>query len=199
MDRATLFQTGTKLGTTRPSDEGRLIEQARQREPAALSELYRRHVDAIYRYIYYRVSDAETAEDLTAEVFMRMVESIDRYTDHGIPISAWLYRIAHARIIDHWRRNQRRPQVEWSDALVSAHLVDDLPQKDVVALQRLREALGALKDEQQQVILFKFLEGLDNQTVAQIMNKTEGAVKALQHRALAALARTLDDEQDHEA
>ncbi len=199
MDRVTLFQTGTKLGMTRPSDEGRLIEQARQREPAALSELYRRHVDAIYRYIYYRVSDAETAEDLTAEVFMRMVESIDRYTDNGIPISAWLYRIAHARIIDHWRRNQRRPQVEWSDALVSPHLVDDLPQKDVVALQRLREALGALKDEQQQVIIFKFLEGLDNQTVAQIMNKTEGAVKALQHRALAALARILDDEQDHEA
>ncbi len=198
MDKVSVFLAGTQSKTLRPSDESWLIEQAKQREPAALGELYRRYVDSIYRYIYYRVQDEATAEDLTAEVFMRVVESIDRYNDCGIPISAWLYRIANARVIDHWRREQRRPQVEWDDTTVAPQLVDELPTTDVLANQHLRDALRGLKDEQQQVLIRKFLEGLDNETIAQIMNKTEGAVKALQHRGLAALARVLRDERDHE-
>ncbi len=198
MNKVTAFQAGPKQDSRRPNDESRLIERAKRREPAALSELYQRHVDAIYRYIYYRVGDGATAEDLTAEVFMRVVESIDRYDDCGIPISAWLYRIAHARVYDHWRREHRRPQVEWDDVSTSPELTVEPPAGDVLALQHLLQALHGLKDEQQQVLVLKFLEGLDNGTIAQIMNKTEGAIKALQHRALAAMARILQDEHDHE-
>jgi RNA polymerase sigma-70 factor (ECF subfamily) len=114
-----------------PRERG-LIERAKRGDRAAVSELYRRHVDAIYRYIHLRVGDPVLAEDLTAEVFLKMLEGIKgcRYT--GAPFVAWLYRIAHARTVDHWRRSDRKPEAGLSTALATTEFnleaVVNLPQ-----------------------------------------------------------------------
>lgn len=175
----------------RLEDEKTLIELARCRDQAAISELYQRNVDAIYRYMAHRVSESTVAEDLTAQVFLRALESIENYTDTGLPFSAWLYRIAHARVVDYWRSQRRRPQVE---------LDEGMPADDTGAsaleikadCAALNQAIRLLSDEQQQVVILKFYAGLSNLEIAHILGKTEGAIKALQHRALGALARILE-------
>ncbi|MBN1886656.1 MAG: sigma-70 family RNA polymerase sigma factor [Thermoflexales bacterium] len=183
----------------RPKDEKSLIKRARRRDEAAISELYHRNVDSIYRYMVHRVDDAATAEDLTAEVFLRALESIESYTDTGFPFSAWLFKIARARVIDHWRRQQRRPQVELDETMPDerAPFPNGAPLGNGrielgEANVKLNQAIRLLSDEQQQVIILKFYIGLSASEIAHILNKTEGAVKALQHRGLAALGRIVE-------
>lgn len=99
---------GARLGTNREpivhnDDERRLIERAKQGDLTALGTLYNLHVDRIYQYALYRTGDDQTAEDIAAEVFLRAIESIGNYEDQGVPFAAWLYRIAHARVVDFWR------------------------------------------------------------------------------------------------
>ena len=171
------------------TDERELIRHAQQRDAEAFTELYRRHVDRIYRYMLLRVSDEAVAEDLTSEVFVRALESLSAYEDRGAPFAAWLYRIAHARVVDFWRRAQR---TEISLDVEEFELHADMPTGDVIAYKILAESLRKLTDEQQTVIILRFVEGYRAAEVAQITGRTEGAVKSLQHRALAALARLME-------
>ena len=175
----------------RPKDESQLIQRAQQHDSAAFGEIYHRYAQSIFQYFYYRTGETQTAEDLTAEVFLRALESISTYQDRGFPLSVWLFRIAHARLIDHWRRTQRRPQVELEDEQMGVHAYVEEPSGDVLADQELLVALRQLTDDQYQVLALRFVQDLDNTTVATILGKTEGAVKSLQHRALASLARLL--------
>jgi RNA polymerase sigma-70 factor (ECF subfamily) len=175
----------------RPTDEGQLLDRAKQHDPEAISELYNRHVDRIYQYVRYRTDDVALAEDITADVFLRALESLDSYDDRGVPFSAWLYRIAQARVIDHWRRNQRRAVVPLGDPDVSDLPAEEEPGRDVWQLRQLTAALQLLTEDQQHVITLKFVQNLGNAEIAQTLNKTEGAVKALQRRGLEALARIL--------
>ena len=177
-------------------DESALVQRARQMERAAISALYRRHVQAIYRYIYYRVGDASTVEDLTAEVFLRAIEGLPDYEPRGVPFVAWLYRIAQARVADHFRREQRAGRAAIEEDWPSG---DDSPLSQVersLYHEELRAAIKRLTSDQQQVIVLKFVEGLSNTEVAQILGKTEGAVKSLQHRALNALHRLMGKPDD---
>ena len=175
-----------------PDDEARLIQRAKQGAPAAFTEIYDLHQPAIYRYVYYRVSEAATAEDLTAEVFVRLVEKIDRFTYHGRPLLAWLYTIARNLITDHYRRTGQATMLPLDDQLVAE--TDDLEEaaERGLAQRRLAAALPHLTEDQRQVVLLKFIEGLSNAEVAQVLGKPVGAVKSLQHRALAALRRILE-------
>src|SRR3972149_5612561 len=175
-------------------DESQLIQRAQQGDLAALSELYNLHVDRIYRYIRYRTGDDQTAEDITAEVFLRAIESLSGYNDQGAPFIAWLYRIAYARIVDFWRRGKRRQTAPLDDPLLQDGLVatDEAIDVDFLQHRSLWTALQQLTDDQQNVIILKFMQELSNGEIAQVLGKTEGAVKALQRRALEALARLLD-------
>jgi len=174
-------------------DERHLIEQAKRGDLAALSALYNLHVDRIYQYVRYRTGDDQTAEDLTAEVFLRAIESLGDYDDRGAPFAAWLYRIAHARIIDYWRKSQRYQTAPLEDPLLQEDLsaLDEGIDVDFLQHRSLAAALHQLTEDQQNVIVLKFMQGLSNAEVAQVMGKTEGAVKALQWRALETLARIL--------
>ncbi len=176
-------------------DESRLIALAQRGDRAALSELYNRHVDRIHQYVRYRIGDEQTAEDITAEVFLRAIESLGRYDDRGAPFAAWLYRIAHARIVDYWRRSRRQQTAPLEDPLLQDSLVsdDEVLDYDVLQHRSLLTALQQLTDDQQNVIILRFLQGLDIITVAGILGKTEGAIKALQRRGLEALARLLNE------
>jgi RNA polymerase sigma-70 factor (ECF subfamily) len=171
--------------------EARLIQRAKDGDPAAFAEIYEQHQPAIYRYICYRVGADATAEDLCSEVFARMVEHIDGFEYQGRPLVAWLYTIARNLISDHHRRRGRAATVSLDETLEG-----DAPDPEgaaslALSQERLAGALERLTEDQRQVIVLRFLEGLDNVTVAQIMGKSYGAVKALQHRGLASLRRVL--------
>jgi RNA polymerase sigma-70 factor, ECF subfamily len=175
-------------------DDHRLIELARCGDLAALGTLYNRHVDRIYQYARYRTGDDQAAEDITADVFLRAIESIADYKDQGAPFAAWLYRIAHARVVDYWRKSKRHQTAPLEDPLLQEELSSQDDDIDIDFLQHrsLTEALQLLTDDQQNVIVLKFMQGLSNAETALVLGKTEGAIKALQWRALEALARILN-------
>jgi RNA polymerase sigma-70 factor (ECF subfamily) len=183
-------------------DEAQLIRLAQQGDVAACTELYDRHYDAVYRYCYCRVSDVGLAQDLTSEVFVRMVDKLDTFKVRGRPLLAWLYTIARNLITDVHRRNGKVMHLP----LDSASLLVASDQGDpILSVERriqaecLAAALRHLTEEQRQVILLKFMEDYRNCHVARILNKSEGAVKSLQHRALSALRRALEKERCYEA
>lgn len=177
----------------RDISESRLIEKGKAYDSEALSELYRRYADAIFRYVYYRVGDQAVAEDLVSDVFVRMLEGLPSYQDIGRPFEAWLYRIAHARVVDHYRKGKRERPAPLDERLVADDETD--PRQLAVEREDTRrtwEAVNELTEDQQQVISLRFLAGCSTQEVARLLGKTEGAVKALQHRGLASLRRLLE-------
>jgi RNA polymerase sigma-70 factor (ECF subfamily) len=174
---------------TQPNDMD-LIVRARTGDQAAFAQIYERYAPGIYRYLYCRLGEAELAEDLQSEVFMRLFEGLDRYEDRGWPLSAWLYRIAHDRTIDTVRRRRMRqivPLEDWS-------ATSEGPEHAVVARmdrEEIFEMIEKLTDEQRQVIRLRFMAELSIQEVAQKIGRSEGAVKALQYRGIQSLARML--------
>jgi RNA polymerase sigma-70 factor (ECF subfamily) len=172
-----------------------LIERAQQGDPDAVASLYRRYVPAITRYIGYRVSDELTIEDLTAEVFLRMVESLPNYTITGAPFEAWLYRIAAARIADHYRDRERHPTEALTEAFTSGQTPLDLTLVQREELEELRAAIQQLSDEHQTILLLRFVERKSHEDVAQLLNKSVRAIATAQHRALKHLADLLGTEK----
>ncbi len=173
-------------------DEAKLIRRAKEGDPTAFAEIYDRHQPAIYRYIFRQVGNVATAEDLTGEAFVRLVEKIDRFTYRGRPLLAWLYTIARNLVTDHQRRAGRFLMLPLNERLEAN---TDAPEEVVehrLAQHKLIAAIARLTESQRQVILLRFIEGLDNKIVAQVLNKSIGAVKALQHRALVSLRRILE-------
>ena len=171
-------------------DEADLVRQAKSGDSEAFAELYDACVERVYRYIYFRVGEAELAEDLQAEVFLRMLEGIQRYEDRGWPISAWLYRIAHDRTVDTMRRRRSRQHVPleaWSGTCDGPDSTVDVQ----LDHEELNQMLDDLTDEQRQVIRLRFMGEMSVQEVAQKLGRTEGSVKALQHRGIQSLARRL--------
>lgn len=170
--------------------ETELVLRAKHGDHSAFTQIYERYAPAIYRYIYFRVGEVELAEDIQAEVFLRMLEGIHRYEDRGWPISAWLYRIAHDRMIDSIRRRSSRYQVSletWEGAC-------DGPESAIsvrLEHEELRRTIGDLTDDQREVIELRFMADLSIQEVAARLGRSEGAVKALQHRGIQSLARRL--------
>lgn len=172
-------------------DEAALVKQAKT-DSEAFGQLYERYVKKIYNYLYYRTGDAHEAEDLTARVFYRALTHLNKYTDRGLPFSAWLYRIAH-NLAANWHRDHGRRVIlplhaiapgEWGALHVDA---PDLVLETREAQDRLRQAIQGLPDERQQVLLLKFVERLSNQEIGVVMQRSEGAVKSLYHRTLLAL------------
>ncbi|HJX38338.1 MAG TPA: sigma-70 family RNA polymerase sigma factor [Anaerolineae bacterium] len=174
-----------------PSDDANLIARAQQGDRAAIAEIYERHYSAIYRYVFYRVGDAPTAEDLTGTIFVRVVENIDSFVYRGRPILSWLYTIARNVVVDFHRRGAGQATLPLDESLMTGG--EDVEQAAERALtqRRLSAALSHVTEDQRQVILLKFVEGMSNEEVAQMVGKTVGSVKSLQHRALAALHRAL--------
>ncbi|NPA06440.1 MAG: sigma-70 family RNA polymerase sigma factor [Chloroflexi bacterium] len=182
-----------------PDDE--VLARAIAGDREAFGELYRRYVQRIYTYIYYRVANHHDAEDLTARVFYRALRNIHRYEDRGLPFSAYLYRIAH-NVVANWHRdNQRRAELPL-DLVWNLRDTSLPPEHQVLreeTNQRLLEALRRLPPERQTLLILKFVEGLSNAEIAQIMGRSEGAIKSLYHRTLVALRRLLAEMDDDAA
>lgn len=183
-----------QVGPNEAEDERILVRRARDGNANAFGELYERHLDRVYRYVFYRVGSPVEAEDLTEQVFLKAWEAIARYDDRGLPFTAWLYRMAHNLVIDYYRT--RRPDVALDEALDRAAQDDPSAETEAnLEAAEVRAAIGDLNPEQQQVLILRFIEGLGHDQVATILGKTEGATRVLQHRALAALARALERRQ----
>jgi RNA polymerase sigma-70 factor (ECF subfamily) len=176
------------------TDEGALLERARAYDEEALGELYDRYAPKMYTYIYRRVGHAATAEDLTGELFLRVVRSIRNDQAWRESFSAWLYRIAHNLVVDHYRNLPEQPHepVEPSMQGDSGDLAAALESR--AARDRLRAATRRLTPDQQEVVALRFGEGLTSAETGRVLNKSVGAVEALQHRALASLRRILGEE-----
>lgn len=166
--------------------EDEALNRAIQGDAEAFSFLYEKYVNKIYSYIYYRTGSTNDAEDLTARVFHRAMGRIDRYTQRGVPFSAWLYRIAHNLVANWHRDNSRRQEVALDDQ-PNLVMSGEPPEKQMVQnqeVEKLIEIIKTLSPERQQLIVLKFVQQLSNAEIAVIMSKTEGAIKSLYHRTL---------------
>jgi RNA polymerase sigma-70 factor, ECF subfamily len=177
-----------------PSELNRIIRAAQKGEEAATEALYLEYSQAIYRYIAYRVPIDE-AEDLTAEVFVKMVQGLSGYRISEAPFEAWLYSIARARVADYHRHFTRHPTTELVETMPE---FGDLPEELVLMDQEvgeLRAAIVKLSQEQQDVLLLRFVNNKSHEEVARILDKSVSAVKTIQHRALTQLATLLGSEK----
>lgn len=176
-------------------DERRLVQKAKAGNSEAFAQIYDAYVDRIYRYIYFRVSDDTLTEDLTSQVFLKAWESLDRYQAGSSPYLAWLYTIARNLVIDHYRTKKETVNLE---ELVHISGNEPGPDDEVQSrfeMQEIREALQFLTDEQQQVLILRFISGLSTENVAAIMEKREGAIRALQMRALQTLSKHMTEKE----
>lgn len=172
--------------------EAELIERAKY-DANAFGLLYERYVDRIYQYIYYRTGVHHEAEDLTARTFFRALHNIHRYTQRGLPFSAWLYRIAH-NLVANWHRDRKNRQLVSLDEVVLASKTSTLPEYHLERKEReeaLRLAITHLTPDRQQLLILKFAEALSNEEIGKIMGKSEGAIKSLYHRTLVVLREDL--------
>jgi RNA polymerase sigma-70 factor (ECF subfamily) len=176
-----------------PDDE--LAERAKT-DSDAFGVLYERHVRRIYNYVYYRIGRAADAEDVTERVFIQALENLPRYQFRGAPFSAWLFRIAH-NLVANWHRDSGRHPTdpidggeEWEDRAA------DPPSDALGAEERreLRDLVGKLPADRQQLLVMKFVEERSNADIAREMRRTEGAVKALLHRTVTSLREQLSSE-----
>jgi RNA polymerase sigma-70 factor (ECF subfamily) len=166
-----------------------LVRRAQQGEAAATGQLYDRHYQRIFRFVWSRVHDQPLAEDITAEVFAHMVHALPTYRDMSLPFQAWLYRIARNLVVDYHRRNQILTAVPLEEVSQMAYITDTpsnlVEQK--LAAEGVQHALSRLDPAQQEVLNLRFIVGLPVAEVAQTLDKSVAAVKSLQHRGLLAM------------
>lgn len=173
-----------------------LIQRGQQGDHAAIAQLYRRYVQAIGRYVMYRITDEAAVEDVTAEVFLRMVEGLPQYHDTGAPFEAWLYRIAAARIADYYRGRSRHPEQDLPDDLAGHATPLEVALQQREEFEALRSAISQLSDHHQDIVTLRFVERKSLSEVATILNKSVHAVGMAQHRALKQLAKLLGTQRD---
>jgi RNA polymerase sigma-70 factor (ECF subfamily) len=166
---------------------GDLIRRAQEGEPNVVGDLYERYQRGIFRFIYYRVGDLHTAEDLTSDVFLRMIEKLPNYSGHSVTFQAWLFQIARNLSIDHYRKSSIRKNVQ---------LMDDFPEggdgplemvSKGLTSEKLYHALVQLPENQRDVIVMRFIVGMPVREVAQALHKSDNSIKGLQRRALQSL------------
>jgi RNA polymerase sigma-70 factor (ECF subfamily) len=177
----------------RRDDNGRirgLVERAQRGDRVALEELYLLHFDRIYSYLHMSVGSRHDAEDLTTQTFVKMLEAIGRFQWRSVPFSAWLFRIAHNLAMDHFRANRRwQPEEEVPETAQGEESSAEEQALASLGQTSMMRLIDRLSPEQRQVLTLKFVFRFSNAEAAAILGKTEGAVKSLQHRALASLQK----------
>jgi len=177
---------------TQATDLRRLVGLAQDGDREALEALYLLHFDRIYSYLHLSVGNRHDAEDLTTQTFLKMLEAIGRFRWQSAPFSAWLFRIAHNLAMDHFRASKRwqpEEEVPEPDGAHESSAEEEALQS--IGRKSMLQLIEDLSSEQQQVLTLKFVFNFSNGEAAAILGKTEGAVKSLQHRALASLQKRI--------
>jgi len=169
-----------------------LIKRAIKGEASAFGLLYDKYQPQIYRFIYLKVSHREEAEDLTHQVFLKSWQSIEKFNFQGFPFSSWLYSVARHQVIDYYRT--KKTKITFEEVIELETNNDPLPEviDNELNIEKVKSAIACLREEQQDVIILRFIEDLSLQEVASILEKTQGAIKLLQHRAIKNLRKTLN-------
>jgi RNA polymerase sigma-70 factor (ECF subfamily) len=173
------------------SDEHQLLARARRFDQDALGQIHDEYYAPIFRYALYRTGDRELAEDIASEVMTRLLEGLRAGTGPTTTLAGWLFSVAARVVNDHFRRAYRAPTVELDDGLSDFDQTPSGLTVQTLEREELRLAIQTLTEEQQHVIALRFGQGMPIEQVARTLGKTEGAVKQLQARAVAALARRL--------
>lgn len=169
------------------------ILRAQQGDNIEIGAIYEQYHLSIFRYLYYRVGDLYTAEDLASEVFVHMIRSLNQFRPNSVSFQAWLYQIARNLAIDHYRKSKVRNHTELEENLSSGEEALDSTIEKKLNNERLRRALNKLSNDQREVIELRFIAGMPISEVAQILHKSENAIKAHQRRGLAALRQILSE------
>lgn len=184
------------------SDDSVLLQRAREYDSQALAEIYDCHAESIYRYLYRLLGSAHVAEDLTSEVFLRLLQVMGTSRAPSDHLRGWLYRVAHNLAVDWYREQAKGTQLPLKEELVADG--DSALVKSPSALarlekqqdeQQLREAIQQLTPSQQQVLILRFGEGCRMGEIGRIMGKSEGSVKLIQYRAIKRLQKLLEREE----
>lgn len=175
-------------------EDTELVKCAQNGDVNAIGELYNQHRRGIFKYAWSQVYDDQVAEDLTSEIFTRMITRLPGYQVGEVPFSAWLYRIARNLMVDHYRREKYRMTIP-IDYVENTHKAADDPVALVesrLTAKKLEQAMDTLDENQREVLRLRFLAGLSLEEVAQAIDKTVAATKSIQHRALTALRVALN-------
>ncbi len=171
-----------------------LVKKAQKGDQEAFGELYEILIDPVYRYIYYRVN-SDDAEDLVETVFLRVWENLRQYRPRKKYFSAWVFRIAHNLVVDHYRASKAGVTEELGE-----HLPDQNRQhnpikntQNALSKEVLKEAISKLKKPYQEIIVHKFINELSNKELSEVLGKSEGSLRIMQYRALKALRRELEE------
>jgi RNA polymerase sigma-70 factor (ECF subfamily) len=176
---------------TTVQDELLLLHRAKSLDQEALAQVHEQYYDAIYRYMAYRVNDLQTAEDLTSEVFIRFLHAIQQKNAPQNTIRGWLFGAASLILKEYYRRKKRDQLTELNDTLPGDWIQPTANLEAQESKKALRQAMADLTEEQQQVLALRFGYEMPIRDVAETMNKSEGSVKMLQLRAIAALTRIM--------
>lgn len=177
--------------------EDQTVKKAIRGDRHAFGQLYDAYMDSIYRFIYLRVEDQQTAEDIAASVFLKAWEKLEDYQLRGVPFRAWLFRIARNAVIDHYRT---RKEVAPLEAVVNTYDEGAVSVSEKVGTrleaEKIVTLMNQLTEDQRNVLSLKLVHGLNTQEVAKALGKRQGAVRALQMRGLQALAKLMENEDE---
>lgn len=176
-------------------NENFIIKKIKKGDIESFGLLYDHYFEQIYRFIFLKVNHKEDAQDLTHQVFLQAFKKIGDYEEKGFPFSSWLYKIARNEIIDFYRSKKTNVALEeLENVLTDANQENIKDRLDLkIQIEKVRLALKKIKPEYQDVIIMRFIEDLSIKEVAEILNKTEGAIKLIQHRAIASLKKILNN------
>ncbi len=170
----------------RQFDDVQVIKQVRDGDAEAYGMLYEQYAEVIFRYVYSHLEGRLDAEDLTEEIFLRAWRALPKYDERGLPFSAFLFRIARNSLIDYYRQHKSVQSIE--DMELQSHEAGPEEMVDThIESHHLRDTIAKLREDYRNVLIFRFLSGLSPEETAQVMQRSVGAVRVLQHRALSAL------------
>lgn len=172
-----------------------LVDLAKRGDAEAFGKIYDELVKPIYRYIYYRV-DAQIAEDLTEETFLKAWQNLSKYKAGKHPFSAWIFKIAHNLVCDYYRKHEPSYEVDENQADDKVHASPSHQLNIKLNEVKLRKAINKLPENYQQVILLKYINEEENAVIAEVIGKSEGAVRTLQFRALEKLRTLLEEKKE---
>lgn len=190
------MQPGSDALITKDEVEN-LVKSAQEGDATSFAGLYARYYDQILRYVSFKTGNLSEAEDITGEVFVRMLESIQSFKWQGYPFTSWLFRIAHNLIVDHFRKKSRKQTVSLdnADSVAGSNASDIEGYVDLkLSMQEVHQAMEDLTNLQREVISLRFAAGLSVAETARAVGKKDNAVKALQHAGLKKLRRLLTGE-----
>jgi len=177
-------------------EEQLIVQKAQQGEREAFGVLYDRYLPKIYRFVLIKVSKRDDAEDITHQVFLNAWQNIRSYRHRGFPFSSWLYRIARNMVIDFYRTRRSHADIESVPEEFLVHNSGSLEFMDTkIELELVAKSIRKLKDDEQNILLLKFVDELSSKEIANIIEKSEGAVRVMQHRALKQLRSIIYEER----